>query len=208
MSESVLTAASFPGDPSSVPAGQYFAVSAFTVYPYSRGHLHITGPELSDGLDFETGFFSDAGGIDIKKHMWAYKKQREIVRRMETYRGEVAGGHPPFPAGSKAANIETDGPLTDVQDIEYTAEDDAVLEQWLRENVGTTWHSVGTCKMAPPEKMGVVDAKLSVYGVEGLKVADLSILPRNVAANTNNTALAIGEKAADIFIEEMGLGKK
>ena len=59
--------------------------------------------------------------------------------------------------------------------------------------------------MAPPEKMGVVDAKLSVRGVEGLKIADVSILPRNVAANTNNTALAVGEKAADIFINELGL---
>ncbi len=54
--------------------------------------------------------------------------------------------------------------------------------------------------------MGVVDATLSVYGVRGLKVADLSIAPRNVAANTNNTAMAVGEKAADIFIKELGFG--
>ncbi|KAK4107380.1 GMC oxidoreductase [Canariomyces notabilis] len=200
----------FPGDPSSVPPGQYFAVSVFTVYPYSRGHLHITGPSVGDPLDFATGFFSDAGDIDIKKHMWAYKKQREIARRMDVYRGEIAAAHPPFPAGSKAAAIDlVDGPLPkDVTDIEYTAEDDAVLEKWLRENVGTTWHSLGTCKMAPRDQYGVVDANLSVYGVEGLKIADLSIPPSNVAANTNNTALAIGERAADIFIAELGLGGK
>jgi alcohol oxidase len=48
---------------------------------------------------------------------------------------------------------------------------------------------------------GVVDAELSVYGVKNLKVADLSIPPLNVAANTANTAIAIGEKAADIFIK-------
>ena len=51
----------------------------------------------------------------------------------------------------------------------------------------------------------VVDATLSVYGVEGLKVADMSIPPLNVAANTMNTAVAIGEKAADIFIKELRL---
>lgn len=170
--------------------------------------MHITGSELSDPPDFEAGFFSDPRGIDIKTHVWVYKKQREIARRLQAYRGEVAGGHPPFPAGSKAACIETDGPLTDVQDIEYTPADDAVLEQWLRQNVNTTWHSLGTCKMAPHEKMGVVDAKLSVHGVEGLKIADLSIPPRNVGANTNATALAIGEKAADIFIEELGLRRQ
>ena len=59
--------------------------------------------------------------------------------------------------------------------------------------------------MLPREKKGVVDASLSVYGVKGLKLADLSIVPRNGAANTNNTALAVGEKAADIFIKELGL---
>jgi alcohol oxidase len=51
----------------------------------------------------------------------------------------------------------------------------------------------------------VVDASLSVYGVRGLKIADLSIPPRNVAANTMSTAVAVAEKAADIFIEELGL---
>lgn len=95
----------------------------------------------------------------------------------------------------------------DVQDIEYTAEDDAILEKWLRENVATTWHSVGTCKMAPREKNGVVDSRLRVYGVEALRIADLSILPQNVAANTNNTALAVGERAADLFIEDLGISK-
>jgi choline dehydrogenase-like flavoprotein len=181
-------------------------MAVFTTYPYSRGHIHITGPSVSDPLDFATGFFSDSGDIDIKKHMWAYKKQREIARRMGVYRGEVAAAHPPFPAGSKAAPV--DGPLPKnacVTDIEYTPEDDAVLEKWLRENVGTTWHSLGTCKMAPREQYGVVDANLSVYGVQGLKIADLSIPPSNVAANTNNTALVIGERAADIFIAELSL---
>lgn len=89
--------------------------------------------------------------------------------------------------------------------IEYTAEDDSKIEQYIRENLATTWHSIGTCRMAPRHSLGVVDASLSVYGVDRLKVADLSIPPSNVGANTNSTALAIGEKAADIIIEELGL---
>ncbi|KAL9617154.1 MAG: hypothetical protein Q9160_008051 [Pyrenula sp. 1 TL-2023] len=199
----------FPGEPGSVPVGQYYSISVFTVYPFSRGHIHITGPDVGDRLEFKTGYFSDPHDIDIKKHTWMYKKQREVIRRMDTYRGEVAAAHPPFPPSSKAACIELDnGPLTNMQDIEYTAEDDAILEQWLRENVGTTWHSLGTCKMAPREEMGVVDANLGVYGVGGLKIADLSIPPGNVAANTANTAMAIGEKAADIFIRELGLDRE
>jgi choline dehydrogenase-like flavoprotein len=66
-------------------------------------------------------------------------------------------------------------------------------------------HQLGTCAMKPREKGGVVDAKLNVYGVSGLKVADLSIAPANVSANTYGTALVIGEKAAVIIAEELGI---
>jgi len=59
--------------------------------------------------------------------------------------------------------------------------------------------------MKPREKGGVVDARLNVYGVEGLKVADLSICPTNVANNTYSTALLVGEKAATIIAEDLGL---
>ncbi|RDL34680.1 Uncharacterized protein BP5553_07808 [Venustampulla echinocandica] len=195
----------FPGDPTGLPVAQFMSTSTFTVYPYSRGHIHITGKDLSVPLDFQTGFFSDEQDVDIKKSIWSYKKQREILRRMDVYRGEYAPGHPPFSAGSDAACKEFDTPLKNVQDIVYTPEDDAILEQWVRQNVGSTWHSMGTCKMAPQSEFGVVDATLSVYGVNSLKLADLSIPPQNVAANTGNTAFVVGEKAADIFIKDLGL---
>ncbi|KAI1477933.1 putative alcohol oxidase [Daldinia eschscholtzii] len=196
----------FPGVPIGLPVAQYFGHNIFTPYPFSRGHVHITGPNLEDKIDFESGFFADAGEIDIKMCRWAYKVQREIARRRSVYRGEVARGHPPFAASSKAAIIETEEPLPPpVSNIEYTAEDDAVIDQFLRENVQTTWHSLGTCKMNRREDLGVVDAKLNVYGVGSLKVADLSILPRNIGAHAANMAMVIGEKAADLVIEELGL---
>ncbi|KAI6841861.1 alcohol oxidase, partial [Hortaea werneckii] len=85
---------------------------------------------------------------------------------------------------------------------------DKAIEQYLRKNIGTTWHSLGTCKMAPREEGGVVDAKLNVYGVQNFKVIDLSIPPGNVGANTANTAYVIGEKGADIIMRELGLDPK
>jgi alcohol oxidase len=92
-----------------------------------------------------------------------------------------------------------------VKDIEYSKEDDEAIEDWIRGKLNTTWHSLGTCAMKPKEKGGVVDKNLSVYGTKGLKVADLSIVPENVGANTNNTALAVGEKAAVIIGNELGI---
>jgi alcohol oxidase len=59
--------------------------------------------------------------------------------------------------------------------------------------------------MKPRERGGVVDPRLNVYGVKGLKVADMSICPSMVSANTYSTALVIGEKAAVITAEEFGI---
>lgn len=189
------------GDPS-------IGTTVFTVYPFSRGSIHITGPTLDESAEFDTGFFAgERGPLDVKKHVFAYKKQREIIRRMASYRGEYQGSHPPFAAESPAACVSlTEALPDDVKNIVYSADDDAVLDKWIRDHVGTTWHSLGTCKMQARENSGVVDADLGVYGVKGLKIADLSIAPGNVAANTNATALMIGEKAADIFIRELGIG--
>ncbi|GIZ49032.1 hypothetical protein CKM354_001207200 [Cercospora kikuchii] len=199
---------SFFGDYTTLPDdAEYVSMACWTAYPYSRGSIHITGPEISDPIDFDVGYLKDADDVDVQKHIWSYKLQREMTRRMSLYRGEEAGSHPAFPRHSKAAIVEfADGPVpANAPKIQYTKEDDKIIEQKVRETVATTWHSLGTCKMAPREQGGVVDNTLNVYGIKGLKLADLSVPPENVGANTNNTALMIGEKAADIFIKELGL---
>ncbi|OTA99470.1 putative alcohol oxidase [Hypoxylon sp. CI-4A] len=196
----------FLGDPTTV-SGQFFTLVGWSLYPFSRGHIHITGPSLNDPIDFDPGVLSDSQDLDVKSHVWMYKKQLEVARRMAVFEG-VGFDLPPFASDSKARSIESTSSITGVEDIEYTTDDDRVLEQWIRSQVNSTWHPIGTCKMAPREEMGVVDPRLSVYGVQGLKVADMSIPPGNIGANLCNTAFAIAEKAADIFIEELGLGKQ
>jgi alcohol oxidase len=74
-------------------------------------------------------------------------------------------------------------------DLKYSKEDIAAVEEWVKRHVESTWHSLGTCSMAPREgnsivKHGVLDERLNVHGVKGLKVADLSICPDNVGCNT------------------------
>lgn len=193
------------GDHSMLPDdAEYVSMANWTAYPYSRGHIHITGKDVNDPIDFDVGYLKDPNDIDLKKHIWAYKLQRDMWRRMSIFRGELASSHPRFPEGSKAAVIEkADGPIPGK--IEYTAEDDKAIEQKIREIVSTTWHSLGTCKMAPKEQKGVVSPTLSVHGLKNLKLADLSVPPENVGANTGNTAFVVGERAADLFIRELGL---
>lgn len=197
----------FLADPSLVEPGQYTTMGTYTAYPYSRGSIHITSAEdVLTGYEFDTGFLNHPS--DLKKQLWAYKFSREIQRRLPYYRGELPLGHPAFPAHSKAALVDFSKLESEYAvdgDIEYSAEDDALIEDWIRGNLNTTWHSLGTAKMAPREQGGVVDKDLNVYGTSGLKVADLSMVPENVGANTNNTALVVGEKAAVIIGRELGI---
>lgn len=64
---------------------------------------------------------------------------------------------------------------------------------------------MATCPMKPKEKGGVVDPRLNVYGTKGLKLADLSICPANVASNTYSVAIMVGEKAACLLGEDLGI---
>lgn len=190
----------------------YMTSGAYTAYPYARGRIHIASTDPRAAPDFETGFLQHSA--DLTKQVWAYKKQREIMRRSDKYAGEEPTSHPKFPAGSAAACHDgpaVEGGFKSRQDranlplLEYSKEDDAAIEAWIRSHLQTAWHSVGTCKMAPRAEGGVVDKDLNVYGTQGLKLADLSIAPENVGANTYNTALIVGERAAEIIGRELGL---
>ena len=75
---------------------------------------------------------------------------------------------------------------------------DREIEAWLRASAMTTFHPVGTCKMGI-DPMAVVDARLRVHGLAGLRVADASIMPIITSGNTNAPAIMIGEKAAELL---------
>ena len=111
-----------------------------------------------------------------------------------------------------ARRIARQSPLAEVITGEYlpganVAEEDyeAVLD-WARNTSTTIYHPTGTCKMGS-DPMAVIDSRLRVLGIGGLRVADASIMPNIVSGNTNAPTIMIGEKASDMVLEEAMAGR-
>ena len=81
-------------------------------------------------------------------------------------------------------------------------ESDALLDEWMKTEVVTAHHISSTCKMGPSsDPLAVCDQYGKVYGVDGLRIVDASIMPDTVRANLNVTVMTMGEKVAD-FIKQ------
>ena len=123
-----------------------------------------------------------------------YYQEPEDLRRMrEAIRlGVRMAERPPFSDLIEERIMPTDEELAS----------DELLDDWLRQNSGTSHHISGTCKMGPDsDPLAVVDQQLRVKGIEGLRVADASVMPDCIRANTNATTIMIGEKVSD-YIKE------
>ena len=103
----------------------------------------------------------------------------------------------------KGRELMATPPLKDVTGEEiapgaHVQKDDELLD-WVRKNAETTYHPIGTCKMGS-DSMAVVDSELRVHGIEGLRVADASIMPTLTSGNTNAPSIMIGEKCAEMVL--------
>ena len=111
-------------------------------------------------------------------------------------------------AGIKIArNICDYAPLKDLIIEEHAPgvsigrDDDVAILDWARSTATTIYHPTGTCKMGQ-DKMAVVDSRLRVHGISGLRVADASIMPVITSGNTNAPTIMIGEKLSDMVLED------
>ena len=144
--------------------------------PKSRGRLVLASADPADKPKLYANFLSDPGGEDLETLVRAFKIVRRLVAApaMDAYRGEEVS---PGPAVST----------------------DEEIRRFTRENLGTGFHPVGTCKMGR-DRMAVVDPELKVRGIDGLRVIDASVMPNVISGNTNAPVIMIAEKGADMIL--------
>jgi choline dehydrogenase len=146
--------------------------------PGSRGEIMAVSSDPFTRPVIRPNFLSDPDDMRISKE--GIRQAREIFAQ---------------PAFAEHLTHET-SPGPDVQD-------DAALEQFIRQTGRTIYHCVGTCKMGE-DPMAVVDSRLRVHGMEGLRVVDASIMPTVTTGNTNAPTIMIAEKASAMILEDAG----
>ena len=161
-----------PGRPK-VDKRPAMTVQPTLIYPESRGSVRLASADPSAEPIIDPAYLSDSRDIDL------------FMRGVEIAREFMAN---PAVAGEFVEEIEP-GPKFNDKDA---------LRKELPNRVCTVYHPVGTCRMGIDER-AVVDPQLRVRGIEGLRVADASIMPKITGGNTNIPAIMIGEKAADMI---------
>jgi len=149
--------------------------------PTSRGHLEIRSADPSEAPAIHPNYL--ATDIDIQEMLEGARLMRRFAE-----------------APSLARLIEAEllpGP-------HVRSEDDLIAD--IRNRAGTVFHPVSTCRMGPDASRDVVDARLRVHGMGGLRVVDASIFPTLTSGNTNAPAIMVGEKGADMILEDCGVG--
>ena len=144
------------------------------IYPKSRGTLRLASADPSAAPLIDPNYLDEDADVDV------------LVGGMELIRETMASQ-----AIRSGVDVEVEpGPA-------YATRADLAKEVLNRAT--TVYHPVGTCRMGVDER-AVVDPQLRVRGIEGLRVADASIMPSIVGGNTNAASMMIGERAADLIL--------
>ncbi|MFQ3251409.1 MAG: choline dehydrogenase [Glaciecola sp.] len=162
----------------SKPWGHGFTIHFCNLYPKSRGEILLKRVDGELHADIRANYLSHED--DIKPLVAGFKWCRKISNTA--------------PLGNNATEWM---PGTEIQS-------DEEIVEYLRSNVESVYHPVGTCKMGiDSDELAVVDARLNVRGIANLMVVDASVMPNIIGGNTNAPTIMIAEKAANMIKAEL-----
>lgn len=155
------------------------------VQPHSEGEIVLQSSDPNDHPDIRMNYFGDSH--DIKVMVAVIRRALEIVAHWPSHERLGPWMIPPFLARKH-------------QYVEGADPTDTLIEDLALHYSMTVYHPTSTCRIG-----SVVDPRLRVIGVEGLRVADASVMPNIVSGNTNAAAVMIGEKAAEMVAADRGV---
>ena len=166
------------------PAKKYATLLQILQYPFSCGSVHISPSDPHGKPEIDPQYYAGnnrVGALDLELQVHGARFGQKLVQT-EPLAKFIKG--PAWPATSELGDEE--------------------LEQWVVDNTFTDWHPVGSCAMggALGAEGCVVDERLRVYGVHGLRVVDASIMPLQISAHLQATVYAIAEKASEMIKED------
>lgn len=159
--------------------GHGYSCHVCLLRPASRGSVRLAGRDSQLAPLVDPNFLAERD--DVERLVRGFRLMRQILQQ-------------PALAGHGGRELEAS----------ERARSDVEIERFVRDHADTIYHPVGSCRMGPGA-LDVVDARLRVHGVQGLRVVDASIMPRIVGGNTNAPVIMIGEKAADLIREDARL---
>ncbi|MEX1021328.1 MAG: GMC oxidoreductase, partial [Litorilinea sp.] len=158
------------------PPGHGYTLAACVLRPSSRGHITLKSPDPLAAPAIQPNYLTTPEDLSLLRTGLKLARKLAAAPAFAPVRGPEVRPGP-------------------------TVTSDAELEAFIRQTTETLYHPVGTCKMGN-DPQAVVDARLRVHGVTGLRVVDASIMPTLIGGNTNAPVIMIAEKAADMIRED------
>jgi choline dehydrogenase len=153
--------------------GEGYSILTSLMLPRSRGSIRLASADPGKDPLIDPNYYGDPADLDMLTTGLRVAREIGLAAGLDRWRAEEVqpGGGP---------------------------QDDGSLRAYLKQNTRSYYHPAGTCRIGDDE-YAVVDSELRVRGVTGLRVADASVMPAPVSANTNATVCAIAERAADLI---------
>lgn len=161
--------------PQYMAEGPGFTFAPILAQPFSRGTVTLASPDPTDNARVDPRYLSEDADVAVLEHGIRYARELVQTSAFKELRGrELAPGE--------------------------AVTDRAGIREYVRQNASTVWHPACTCRMGR-DANAVLDDQLRVRGVEGLRIADASALPKLVNGNPNAAVMMVAERAADLIRE-------
>jgi choline dehydrogenase-like flavoprotein len=163
--------------------------------PKSEGHVELDTSGKNNGIKIQPNYLSDPKDVQGLKQV--IQTACQVVRNSSAPLSQLVLPTPTLPRDlCKKYNLENKE-TADTGEIP-----DDFWEEYVRRYAATLYHPTGTSRMSQSKQGGVVNHKLSVFGINNLRVADASIQPEIISGDTNASCVVIGERAAEWLRDE------